>query len=405
MAPKPENCRPNHFYPVSGPIATNHDGKNMNAFAGSHLGVPAGPLETVTSMDPKDYVWGVPQAQPGLFAGPGFASQPLFAAPQGFFQPQAFGLNGFAQPPVSAPHPSTGATPLQQVQSRPQTCNAETPGTSVSKAMDSSSTAAQPTHPLPSGQAVHEQLQAEASLEQVDDLLNMAFDDDCIKKLLSEPHAGMAPADCNILGSPQAGRSDLHRSGSPCLERTSPGPSHNSASTGCAAAPSPDMLDATDLHFPMEETSVLETMSGFGDLDLHLLEGGLAEVETTSEMAPPDCATVTHSLMPASGSTTRALKRAKSETGTVSNQGSGHYNPLLSLEISDALASINGFLANHASFPEEKRLAAVEAIAALDLIATDVPMALPAEVDPSADAVAALTRASSYPRRKRAPPA
>lgn len=66
------------------------------------------------------------------------------------------------------------------------------------------------------------------------------------------------------------------------------------------------------------------------------------------------------------------------------------------------LAHLRGFVC---SFPEEKRLAAVEAIAALDLIATDVPMALPAEVDPSADAVAALTRASSYPRRKRAPPA
>lgn len=333
------------------------------------------------------------------------------------------------------------------------------------------------------------QLQAEASLEQVDDLLNMAFDDDCIKKLLSEPHAGMAPAvggrqtdscahaplsakiciasvhhqsyitalgassgalwkrhmafvwpiaNCCQLACCLALQSlavhecrtatflgALRRAGQTCTDqaplvwsvhrlapRTTVLPQvrpcdhksltsdHSAAhhlqyhvgmlqswhvNAGCAAAPSPDMLDATDLHFPMEETSVLEwapdltclppvlvllyrqfaspvhilqvnacmhpascrrlaealvcaptawgteasavavlhlcrTMSGFGDLDLHLLEGGLAEVETTSEMAPPDCATVTHSLMPASGSTTRALKRAKSETGTVSNQ-------------------------------------------------------------------------------------
>lgn len=42
--------------------------RNKNAFAGSHLGVPAGPLEAVASTDPRDYVWGVPQAQPGLYA-------------------------------------------------------------------------------------------------------------------------------------------------------------------------------------------------------------------------------------------------------------------------------------------------------------------------------------------------
>lgn len=31
---------------------------NRNAFVGANLGVHASPLEAVTSMDPKDYVWG-----------------------------------------------------------------------------------------------------------------------------------------------------------------------------------------------------------------------------------------------------------------------------------------------------------------------------------------------------------
>ena len=40
---------------------------NPNAFAGSHLGVPAGPLESACSLNVSDYayVWGVPQ-QAGL---------------------------------------------------------------------------------------------------------------------------------------------------------------------------------------------------------------------------------------------------------------------------------------------------------------------------------------------------
>ena len=55
------------------------ESKNKNAFAGSHLGVPAGPLENVTSMDPRDYVWGVPQTQPGLYS--------TGALPHGFYAP------------------------------------------------------------------------------------------------------------------------------------------------------------------------------------------------------------------------------------------------------------------------------------------------------------------------------
>lgn len=42
---------------------------NKNAFVGFNLGVPASPLEPMTSMDPKDYVWGTPsqQQQQNLF--------------------------------------------------------------------------------------------------------------------------------------------------------------------------------------------------------------------------------------------------------------------------------------------------------------------------------------------------
>jgi hypothetical protein len=42
---------------------------NRNAFVGFGLGVPASALESLTSMDPKDYVWGTPsqQQQQNLF--------------------------------------------------------------------------------------------------------------------------------------------------------------------------------------------------------------------------------------------------------------------------------------------------------------------------------------------------
>lgn len=52
-----------HMTSYSSTTAVVPDGQagstiNRNAFAGANLGVHASPLEAVTSMDPKDYVWG-----------------------------------------------------------------------------------------------------------------------------------------------------------------------------------------------------------------------------------------------------------------------------------------------------------------------------------------------------------
>lgn len=46
-------------YPCSSMAADGRvESVNRNAFVGANLGVHASPLEAVTSMDPKDYVWG-----------------------------------------------------------------------------------------------------------------------------------------------------------------------------------------------------------------------------------------------------------------------------------------------------------------------------------------------------------
>lgn len=70
---------------------------NRNAFVGANLGVHASPLEAITSMDPKDYVWG------GGYDTSCYGSQPpAFAAQQHCYYPQAsnhgnFGQYGYAQ--------------------------------------------------------------------------------------------------------------------------------------------------------------------------------------------------------------------------------------------------------------------------------------------------------------------
>lgn len=62
LAPRPvvdQGCQQSMAYPS---CHSNGDGRsgtiNRNAFVGANLGVHASPLEAVTSMDPKDYVWG-----------------------------------------------------------------------------------------------------------------------------------------------------------------------------------------------------------------------------------------------------------------------------------------------------------------------------------------------------------
>ena len=62
LAPRPvvdQGCQHNMAYTSCTSMADGRTGSiNRNAFVGANLGVHASPLEAVTSMDPKDYVWG-----------------------------------------------------------------------------------------------------------------------------------------------------------------------------------------------------------------------------------------------------------------------------------------------------------------------------------------------------------
>lgn len=62
LAPRPvidQGCQQGMAYPSCTSSGDGRNGSiNRNAFVGANLGVHASPLEAVTSMDPKDYVWG-----------------------------------------------------------------------------------------------------------------------------------------------------------------------------------------------------------------------------------------------------------------------------------------------------------------------------------------------------------
>ncbi|KAK9813805.1 hypothetical protein WJX73_010460 [Symbiochloris irregularis] len=376
LAPKPDACRQlPHFFTSVAPAANPPESKNLNAFAGSHLGVPAGPLENVTSMDPRDYVWGVPQSQPGLYGGPAFASQPLYSPQVLGHHAQTFGSAAYSQAPGPFLQPFNGFAGASVMQPQ-RAVGANFDLTSFQGIKPSAATATTKASQPVAVPGAARQEATPATVEQIDDLLNTALDDDCIKKLLGEPGSGPSALEGNMFGS----------CASPCREDISSGPSHNSTATGegqheqlsmegggVASSVARDLLDATDLHFPMEDTSVLESMSGLDDLDLHLLEGGgLTDVETSSGLNTTCASTVDHvaTAHVVSSVISRGLKRAKSEGTDASHQdlvkaGLGDVNPLLSLDLDDALASINGFLAKARCGPEEKRKAAVDAIAAL----------------------------------------
>lgn len=79
LAPRPaadQGCHQMMSYSCSSMGTEGRTGSiNRNAFVGANLGVHASPLEAVTSMDPKDYVWGGGYndsfygCQPSAFAG------------------------------------------------------------------------------------------------------------------------------------------------------------------------------------------------------------------------------------------------------------------------------------------------------------------------------------------------
>ena len=62
LAPRPvvdQTCHQLMSFPCASLPADACGGSiNRHAFVGANLGVHASPLEAVTSMDPKDYVWG-----------------------------------------------------------------------------------------------------------------------------------------------------------------------------------------------------------------------------------------------------------------------------------------------------------------------------------------------------------
>lgn len=103
LAPRPvidQGCHQIMSYPCPSLAADARNGLiNRHAFVGANLGVHASPLEAVTSMDPKDYVWG------GGHGMPFYGCQPSACVPgSGYYYPQEYPLHtGYAQqfPPIT----------------------------------------------------------------------------------------------------------------------------------------------------------------------------------------------------------------------------------------------------------------------------------------------------------------
>ncbi len=89
LAPRPvvdQESQSNMGHPPCGSIADGRTGSiNRNAFVGANLGVHASPLEAVTSMDPKDYVWGGGSYNASFYGCP----PSVFAGAQPYYHPPA----------------------------------------------------------------------------------------------------------------------------------------------------------------------------------------------------------------------------------------------------------------------------------------------------------------------------
>lgn len=211
---------------------------NKNAFAGANLGVPFSPIEAVTSMDPKDYVWTNPLLgcqMPQLGLGPGHPMGALHAMPglmDGPALPQASlfpGLGAFpwcgvqslptqpSFPPVAPQMPvlHQGQELLQGAGS--QAAPATLPPQTKQKAVE------EPAVPLPPENT--------SNMVNVSDLLKSCMEDDDLKQLLEDPldvaFEGLASDSSNAS----------------CLtgETSSPDPKHEALED--------DFLSFTDLNF------------------------------------------------------------------------------------------------------------------------------------------------------------
>ncbi|GMH36808.1 hypothetical protein BSKO_04681 [Bryopsis sp. KO-2023] len=175
---------------------------NKNAFAGANLGVPCSPMEAVTSLDPKDYVWNNPLLnwQPpiaGLVPGRPLGTVPPLAglvgpppvSPQAFFPGLGTfpwcGMQGVCLPPAIVPAvpamPPISQVPVQNA-SQPmpapqqQLLNSmvpvERPAHLASKA--------DPQPPLPATNACNGGV-------STTDLLECCMEDDELRRLLEDP--------------------------------------------------------------------------------------------------------------------------------------------------------------------------------------------------------------------------
>ncbi|KAK9829527.1 hypothetical protein WJX72_006333 [[Myrmecia] bisecta] len=347
---------------------------NKNAFVGVNLGVPASPLEAITSMDPRDYVWGAP---------PGY----------GHMQQQAFPSPSYGYTNGINPFGSLMAPNAQQLPGMIQTPHA---GALQPQHSLQSQGAIAPTTPSVPGSALpslsdtkSDQVAAEAQiggLEHVDDLL-VDLDDDCMKLLqggdqmqTQQPSSSAKAAAGQEQQRQRAQQAQQPASPSNKADGTCSDPSDNSAMTGehklsskTSAAMdvgmegfgTSDFLDGAEVNFGLDDVAGIRQVASFGDLDNDFL-ASIHELETASSHDFSFGAVADSGDLGAKAKRGEIMKRVKSEAA-IKRQPSGlsMANPLLALSTEDALAAVNEFLAGDLGVADEKRKAALSACQAL----------------------------------------
>lgn len=339
LAPRPaadQGCHQMMSYSCSSMGAEGRTGSiNRNAFVGANLGVHASPLEAVTSMDPKDYVWG------GGYNDSFYGCQPsAFAGAQACYYTQEYsgqhGHYGYAQ----QYQPTTGTPAAVQpfassVSSVPYSGSAvdSSRGDMLGHSGSLSDTQTSQT----------EDVGHTAPLDsKVDDLLDL--DDDVLKKLLS-------PASIVEAAEPvdeDSGSCKKMRH----LDSTASGDSHMSGS---------------------EEFILPDFGEGFGNSDGMLLDMrvGASPLSNGPEMdeANPYLSPLLDPPTLVGGNPTASKVSGDLHTGTDRFKGQNSKERLKQMlsevSMAEAVQCIAQFLSNDKRIDKEKRQAAVSAVQAI----------------------------------------
>lgn len=326
-------------YPCSSMAADGRvESVNRNAFVGANLGVHASPLEAVTSMDPKDYVWGggynssfygcqssaIAGAQPCYYQSPDYPGRQGGLSSQGHYgyaqQYQPYAGMSAVDPGYACP-----TSPLPYSGSAADSSRGDLSGQGGSACDTQTSDLEGLGHTVPLD-------------SKVDDLLELGEDD--LKEMLS-------PSSLEEAAEPVAEDSGFCKRVRR-LESAASGDSHMSGS---------------------EEVILPDFGEGFGNSDAMLLGASPISGGSVMDEANPYLGPLLHPPTLSAAAPVPGMAHEELHTRTDGPQGQSSKEVvkqlLAGMSMADAVQCINQFLRTDKRIPSEKRQAAVSALQAL----------------------------------------